>query len=79
MTHPRAVQTMGVCTLSIAGISRLTWPLMRRWMDVTRGLSGPGVRCPRSKPEQKCSPLPVRWMTRTSSSLAAASIASVSA
>ena len=42
-----------------------------------RGLSPPPPRNERSKPEQKCSPVPVMWITRTDSSDEAASTMSI--
>ena len=79
MTQPRAVHTMGTWVASITGIRRFTWLCMRRWIEPTRGLVGPFTRSPRSNPEQKWSPRPARWITRTDSSLAAASTMPISA
>ena len=44
MTQPRAVQTIGVWQVSMAGMRRLTCPFMRRCTEPTRGRSGPGTR-----------------------------------
>ena len=79
MIHPRAAVTMGVWVSSIVGMRRLTCQRIRRWVEPARGVSPPPPRCPRSKPEQKCSPAPVSEITRIDSSLPAASIVPISA
>ena len=68
MAQPVTDVTMGVWVWSMVGISRLTCHRIWRCVSPARGLSPPPPRCDRSKPEQKCSPVPDRRMTRTDSS-----------
>ena len=79
MTQPRAAVTMGVWVSSIVGMRRFTCQRIRRCVEPARGVASAPPRWARSKPEQKCSPVPDSTITRIDSSLPAASIVSVRA
>ena len=53
--HPRAPQTIGVCTVAMSGMRRWACEGSRRWMLPARGLTSPraALRPTMSKPLQK--------------------------